>query len=95
MSSVKSVVRILCVVWAVAAACAAERPFEFAEATIEDLQSRMAAGTLTSRELTGAYLARIAEIACDLTIATASQYAQEIADPQLTAVEQAICHGGR
>ncbi len=36
--------------------------FPFAEATIDDLQAHMAAGTLTSRELTAAYLARIAEI---------------------------------
>ncbi|MSU24667.1 MAG: amidase [Opitutus sp.] len=36
--------------------------FPFAEATIDDLQARMAAGTLTSHELTAAYLARIAEI---------------------------------
>lgn len=36
--------------------------FAFSEATIEKLQTRMAAGSLTSRELTAAYLARIAEI---------------------------------
>jgi hypothetical protein len=36
--------------------------FAFAEATIDDLQARMAAGKLTSHELTAAYLARIAEI---------------------------------
>ena len=41
---------------------AAEPVFPFAEATIDDLQSRMAAGTLTSRELTAAYLNRIAHI---------------------------------
>ena len=41
---------------------AAEPAFPFAEATIDDLQSRMAAGTLTSRELTAAYLNRIAHI---------------------------------
>jgi len=46
----------------VVVAGAAERPFPFAEATIDDLQARMAAGTLTARELTAAYLARIAEI---------------------------------
>ncbi|HEV7502370.1 MAG TPA: amidase family protein, partial [Vicinamibacteria bacterium] len=33
--------------------------FEFEEATVEDLQRRMAAGSLTSRQLTAAYLARI------------------------------------
>jgi len=37
-------------------------PFPFAEATIRELQQRMAAGTLTARELTEAYLTRIAEI---------------------------------
>ena len=36
--------------------------FAFAEATIDDLQARMKAGTLTSHDLTAAYLARIAEI---------------------------------
>ena len=36
--------------------------FAFAEATIDDLQARMAAGTLTAHELTAAYLRRIAEI---------------------------------
>ena len=36
--------------------------FPFAEATIDDLQARMGAGTLTARELTAAYLQRIAEI---------------------------------
>lgn len=36
--------------------------FMFAEATIDDLQARMAARTLTSRELTAAYLARIAAL---------------------------------
>ena len=34
--------------------------FEFDEATVADLQSRMAAGALTARRLTEAYLARIA-----------------------------------
>ena len=33
--------------------------FEFEEATLEDLQRRMAQGTLTARRLTAAYLARI------------------------------------
>jgi amidase len=33
--------------------------FEFEEATLDDLQRRMAAGTLTSRRLTAAYLSRI------------------------------------
>lgn len=36
--------------------------FPFAEATIDDLQRRMAAGELTARALTDAYLQRIAEI---------------------------------
>ena len=36
--------------------------FPFAEATIDDLQARMRAGTLTAHELTAAYLARIAEV---------------------------------
>src|SRR4029453_18938825 len=33
--------------------------FEFEEATLEDLQRRMAQGSLTARRLTAAYLARI------------------------------------
>lgn len=37
-------------------------PFRFAEATIDQLQAQMAAGTLTSHELTAAYLDRIAQI---------------------------------
>lgn len=45
---------------AVAAARAAD--FPFAEATIESLQTQMAAGALTAHELTAAYLQRIAEI---------------------------------
>ncbi len=40
----------------------AQPAFRFAEATIDDLQARMSAGTLTARELTQAYLARIAQI---------------------------------
>jgi len=36
--------------------------FRFAEATIDDLQRQMAAGSLTARELTAAYLERIAEV---------------------------------
>ncbi len=36
--------------------------FAFSEATIDDLQARMKAGTLTSHDLTAAYLARIAEV---------------------------------
>ena len=52
--------------WALALVCggraAAERSFPFAEATIDDLQARMAAGTLTARTLTEAYLGRIAEV---------------------------------
>ena len=41
---------------------AAAQPFAFAEATIDGLQARMAAGTLTARELTAAYLARIENV---------------------------------
>ena len=41
---------------------AAAQPFAFAEATIDNLQARMAAGALTARELTAAYLARIEEL---------------------------------
>lgn len=37
-------------------------PFRFAEATIDDLQGQMAAGSLAARELAAAYLARIQEI---------------------------------
>ena len=36
--------------------------FEFDEATVDELQRRMAAGTLTSHRLTAAYLARIAAL---------------------------------
>jgi len=36
--------------------------FPFAETTIQELQNRMAAGQLTSRQLTAAYLKRIAQI---------------------------------
>src|SRR3954468_22468679 len=36
--------------------------FPFAEATIDELQRRMAAGELTARALTQAYLQRIAEV---------------------------------
>jgi amidase len=36
--------------------------FEFEEASLDDLQRRMAAGSLTSRRLTAAYLARIAAL---------------------------------
>ncbi|MBL9201499.1 MAG: amidase [Opitutaceae bacterium] len=43
-------------------AAAAEPAFRFAEATIDDLRARMAAGGLTARELTAAYLERIAQI---------------------------------
>lgn len=43
--------------------CAADVPaFPFAGATIDGLQSRMAAGKLSARELTAAYLTRIAQI---------------------------------
>jgi amidase len=45
-----------------ACARAAEPAFLFAEATIDDLQARMAAGALTARELTAAYLQRIADV---------------------------------
>ena len=38
------------------------RPFEFHEAAITDLQSRMKSGELTSRKLTEAYLSRIGEV---------------------------------
>ena len=47
-----------CLAWLPVAA----QPFAFAEATIDGLQARMAAGTLTARELTAAYLARIEEL---------------------------------
>jgi len=47
---------------ALAALPAAEPAFPYAEATIEDLQARMAAGRLTSRDLTAAYLGRIAAV---------------------------------
>jgi amidase len=40
----------------------AAEPFPFAEATIDDLQARMSAGTLTAHTLTAAYLDRIAAI---------------------------------
>src|SRR3954464_3338968 len=39
-----------------------EAAFRFAEATIDDLQAQMASGRLTARELTAAYLERIAAI---------------------------------
>ena len=55
-------IRLLFVFLAVALARAAEPAFPFAEATIDDLQARMAAGSLTSRDLTAAYLARIAQV---------------------------------
>lgn len=57
--------RLLCLYAATGVALflrAAEPGFPFAEATIDSLQARMAAGTLSSHELTAAYLARIAEI---------------------------------
>ncbi len=40
----------------------AEVAFPFAEATIDDLQQQMQTGRLTSRDLTAAYLQRIAEV---------------------------------
>ena len=57
----KSVVKIVLFSVAVVAHATAAT-FPFAEATIDDLQRRMAAGELTSRALTQAYLQRIAEI---------------------------------
>ena len=44
------------------ASAASPAAFEFEEATLEDLQRRMAAGTLTARRLTAAYLSRIAAL---------------------------------
>ena len=44
------------------ASAAPAAAFEFEEATLEDLQRRMAAGTLTARRLTAAYLSRIAAL---------------------------------
>jgi amidase len=41
---------------------AATQPFGFAEATIDQLQTQMAEGRLTARELAAAYLERIAQI---------------------------------
>src|SRR5688572_1638 len=49
-------------VLALLASVAAAETFSFAEATIDDLQARMAAGSLSSHELVSAYLRRIAEI---------------------------------
>jgi amidase len=54
--------RLLLVLFAVGLTHAAEPAFAFAEANIDDLQARMAAGTLTARALTTAYLERIAAI---------------------------------
>ncbi len=42
--------------------CRGVETFRFAEATIADLQQQMESGRLTSRELTAAYLQRIAEV---------------------------------
>eukprot|EP01036_Dinobryon_divergens_P020930 gene20930-28717_t len=57
-SALRSVVKkILLSALLALGARAAEPTFPFAEATIDDLQERMAAGTLTARELTAAYLA--------------------------------------
>ena len=63
-SSVLSVVKkFLCfALFGLSVVRAAEPAFAFAEATIDDLQARMAAGTLTARTLTIAYLDRIAQI---------------------------------
>ena len=46
----------------VCASRGSEAAFPFAEATIDGLQQQMAAGKLTSRELTAAYLQRITDI---------------------------------
>ena len=45
-----------------AASATPSAPFAFEEATLEDLQRQMSAGTLTSRRLTEAYLSRIAAL---------------------------------
>jgi amidase len=45
-----------------AARVSASSAFAFDEATVEELQRRLAAGTVTSRRLTAAYLARIAAL---------------------------------
>ncbi|MDP3072759.1 MAG: amidase [Opitutaceae bacterium] len=58
----KSVVKSIFFLALAMCAQAAEPAFRFAEATIDDLQARMAAGTLTARELTAAYLERIAQV---------------------------------
>ena len=47
---------------AAAATPSAVKPFQFDEATISDLQSRLKSGELSARSLTAAYLARIEEI---------------------------------
>ncbi|MBI3885816.1 MAG: amidase [Opitutae bacterium] len=60
-SVVKKIVRLLFMGFASLTVVHAA-DFAFAEATIDSLQARMAAGTLTAHELTAAYLARIAEI---------------------------------
>lgn len=63
---VKTLFRTALIFWALLVAglrCAAEVPaFPFAGATIDGLQSRMASGKLSARELTAAYLTRIAQI---------------------------------
>ena len=62
-SALARTLRLLLALLPLAAALpAAEPAFPYAEATIEDLQARMAAGRLTSRELTAAYLGRIATV---------------------------------
>ncbi|MBI5767752.1 MAG: amidase [Verrucomicrobia bacterium] len=60
--SVKSVVQKILLLVVVVGVHAAEPAFPFAEATIEELQTQMAAGKLTARDLTQAYLDRIAQI---------------------------------
>ncbi len=54
--------RAILAVLLLASAASLRAAFPFAEATIEDLQRKMAAGELTARALTEAYLQRIAEI---------------------------------
>jgi amidase len=68
--SMKSIHRVLFFVGALwlaahgqsADAIAPPAAFAFPEATIDDLQARMNAGTLTSHDLTAAYLRRIADV---------------------------------
>jgi hypothetical protein len=48
--------RWLFLMFVFAVTAVAEKRFPFAEATIDDLQARMAAGKLTAHDLTAAYL---------------------------------------